>query len=647
MSKKLTYKELENKIKKLEQSLKISNARFLNLFENAAFGVVICRLIKDEKGKAIDFEHLQVNAATQRHTGFDPKMLINKRALEVAEPEDITNIIQLYGEVVETGKPVEYEQHFSIYDRTLQVGAFSIEGDFFALTFIDITERKRWEKALQESEEKYRMLFQSSSDAVVLVDVETLDIMDANEKMIKLYGYNHDELLTMKATELSAEPDKTRNTIYYQQPDTIPVRHHRKKNGTIFQVEITANYFTLNKRKINISSIRNITEIKKIEMRLQQVQRMESIGNLAGGIAHDFNNILFPIIGMSEMLIEDLPDGSTKQDNARTIFNAGQRGSELVRQILTFSRQSEHKVMPVKIQNVLTQVLKLAHSIIPTNIEICKNVQNNCGSVMADPTQLHQIIMNLIINAYHAVENKSGKIVVELKEVMLENGELSDTLLSSGQYAMLSVSDNGTGIEPGMMNEIFEPYFTTKEKDKGTGLGLALVYGIVKKYKGDVKVYSELDKGSTFNIYLPLIHSPHKNESAEKGKILHTGCERILVVDDEYTIVNLEKLILERLGYHVTSLTSSLEALSAFKSDPEAFDLVLSDMTMPNMTGDQLAAELMSIKPDIPIIICTGFSDKINKDKAEAFGIKGFLMKPVLRSELSQIVRKILDDTKT
>lgn len=645
MSEKQTMKALENKIKELEASLRVSNARFLNLFENAAFGVIICRLIKDKKGNAIDFEHLQVNAATQRHTGFDPDMLIGKRALDVAEPEDIANIIQLYGEVVETKKPVEYEQHFAIYDRTLQVGAFSIEGDLFALTFIDITERKRWEKALQESEEKYRMLFHSSSDAVVLVDVATLDIIDANEKMVHLYGYDFDELLQMKATDLSAEPDKTRESLYKQQSDTIPVRHHRKKDGTIFQVEITANYFTLNKRIISIKSIRNISEIKKIEMRLQQVQRMESIGNLAGGIAHDFNNLLFPIMGMAEILIEDLPDGSSEQESAREIFNAGQRGSELVKQILAFSRQSEHKVMPVHIQHVLSQVLKLAHSTIPANIDICENIQRDCGPVRADPTQLHQIAMNLITNAYHAVEHKSGKIVVELKEVILDIDELSGSLLPLGHYVRLTVSDNGTGIEPGMMNDIFEPYFTTKEKGKGTGLGLALVYGIVKKYKGDIQVYSEPGQGTTFNIYLPLVHSPYKKDSARKGGRLQTGCERILLVDDEYAIVNLEKLILERLGYQVTSCTESLEALSIFRANPEAFDLVLSDMTMPNMTGEQLAAELMSVKPDIPVIICTGFSDKINKDKAEEFGIKGFLMKPVLKSELSQIVRKVLDET--
>jgi nitrogen-specific signal transduction histidine kinase/ActR/RegA family two-component response regulator len=386
-----------------------------------------------------------------------------------------------------------------------------------------------------------------------------------------------------------------------------------------------------------------MSEKIRLESMLSKAQKMEAIGNLAGGIAHDFNNILFPIIGLSEMLLEDLPPDSPEHENAQEILAAGKRGGELVKQILTFSRQSEHQMIPVRIQQVLREVLRLSRSTIPSNIEIRQDIQNDCGRVMADPTQLYQIAMNLITNAYHAVELKGGQISVLLKEVSSENDDLADSVVDPGPYAMLSVADTGCGIDPTFIDKIFEPYFTTKEKGKGTGLGLAVVYGIVKKYGGDIKVYSELEKGTTFNVFIPLIEKDNDTIELTKMEKLEGGTERILLVDDEGSIVKLLKDGLERLGYHVTGRTSSVEALEAFRANPDAFDLVVTDMNMPNMTGDLLARELLSIKPRLPVIICTGFSERMNKEKAKATGIKGFLMKPVVRSELSKMIRTALE----
>ncbi len=385
---------------------------------------------------------------------------------------------------------------------------------------------------------------------------------------------------------------------------------------------------------------------EKLRAQLNQVQKMESIGNLAGGIAHDFNNILFPITGMSELLLEDLPMGSPEWENVQEIFKAGKRGSDLVKQILTFSRQSEHKMIPTRIQSVLKEVIKLSRATIPSNIEICQDIQQDCGMVMADPSQIHQIGMNIITNAFHAIGNKGGKISVRLRQAVLGTPKPLDTNLRPGLYAVLSISDTGHGMSEELVGKIFDPYFTTKEQGKGTGLGLAVVYGIVKEHKGKIKVYSETGKGTTFDIYLPLMEKIDRTESLTETEGRQGGKERILLVDDEESIARLEAQILTRLGYDVTFHATSQKALDTFRDDPDGFDLIITDMTMPEMTGDQLAMEISSIKPDMPIIICTGFSERISKEQAGNMGVKGFLMKPVLKSDMARMVRKVLDESK-
>ncbi|MCP3930919.1 MAG: response regulator, partial [Bacteroidetes bacterium] len=309
-------------------------------------------------------------------------------------------------------------------------------------------------------------------------------------------------------------------------------------------------------------------------------------------------------------------------------------------------RQNEHKMMPVRIQQILKEVLKLSRSSIPVDIEIKQNIQQNCGMVDADPTQVHQIAMNLITNAYHAVEPSGDEIIVKLSEINCNVYDLQGTSLSPGFYAVLAVSDNGVGIDPTVLEKIFEPYFTTKEQGKGTGLGLSVVYGIVKEHKGDIKVDSEIGNGTTFTIYLPMIEKSKLSKSLGTAEQNPTGTERILIVDDEISVARLEKQMLERLGYTVIEYSSSQLALDAFKQAPDSYDLVISDMTMPDMTGDRLAQKLISIRSDIPIIICTGFSERIDSGKSEAIGIKGFLMKPVVKLEMAQMVRKVLNESK-
>jgi CheY-like chemotaxis protein len=279
------------------------------------------------------------------------------------------------------------------------------------------------------------------------------------------------------------------------------------------------------------------------------------------------------------------------------------------------------------------------------NIDIAHDFQQDCGLVMADPTQIHQIGMNLVTNAFHAVEEiDGGRITVQVREVLLDLEEKGGITTGPGKYALLAVSDNGIGIPEANLPRIFDPYFTTKPQGKGTGLGLAVVYGIVREHKGDIRVRSKKGEGTTFEVYLPLMAIPEPPAPAPGNTSDRGGTERILLIDDEVSVARLEKQMLERLGYRVHERTSSVDALATFKADPDAFDLVITDMSMPNMTGEQLAREMVARRPDIPIIICTGFSERMNEDLARAMGFKALLTKPILRSALSAEVRRVLDE---
>ncbi len=392
---------------------------------------------------------------------------------------------------------------------------------------------------------------------------------------------------------------------------------------------------------------RSEEEYKKLQKQFVQAQKMETIGTLAGGIAHDFNNILFPIVGHTEMLLEDIPEDSSFRDSLNEIYTSSLRAKELVKQILTFSRQDTSELKLMKLQPVIKEALKLIRSTIPTTIEITQDIRPDCGVIKADPTQIHQIVMNLTTNAYHAMEETGGKINVSLKEIELGEQDVLSLGLKPDVYACLRVSDTGMGMDKDLIEKIFDPFFTTKELDKGTGMGLSVVHGIVKNAGGSVHVYSEPDKGTEFQVYFPVEKSSFKEEKNQIKEKIQGGTEQILLVDDENVIIKMEKQMLERMGYKVVSCTNSIEALETFRANPYKFDLVITDMAMPNMPGDKLAAELTLIRPDIPILLCTGFSEIISEDKAMAIGIKGFLMKPVVMKNLSKKIRDVLDKARS
>ena len=384
------------------------------------------------------------------------------------------------------------------------------------------------------------------------------------------------------------------------------------------------------------------------ERQLQQVMKLQAIGTLAGGIAHDFNNILFPIVGYTELTMDDIPEDSQARQNLEEILKATNRAKELVKQILTFSRQNCQERKPLKVQSLIKEAVKLLRATIPSSIDIECNIDEFCGLIKGDPTQIHQIIMNLCTNAYHAMQETGGKLEVSLKEIDISYEQSVERVgMKVGKHVELVVKDSGHGMDPQVIERIFEPYYTTKEQGKGTGLGLSVIHGIVKNHGGDITVSSQPGKGSSFKVYLPIIDEVEEETRKDEPLIEINGKERILLIDDEQQIIDIERQILERLGYTVTAKTDSQEALEEFAAQPDHFDLVITDMTMPKMTGDQLAQRMMDIKPQIPVILCTGFNETISEEKALAMGIDKFVMKPIVKDELASTIRTVLDNRLT
>ena len=391
-----------------------------------------------------------------------------------------------------------------------------------------------------------------------------------------------------------------------------------------------------------VGIVQDISERIELENRLRQAQKMEAIGTLAGGIAHDFNNILAVIFGYTDMAREAAPSGTQLAKYLEQVSLAAHRAKELVKQILAFSRQSVTELIPLQIQPLIKEGLKMIRSSIPSTISITEDIDVKSGIILADPSQVHQILMNLCTNAYHAMEETGGVLSVTLKPALIGPDEQKMHVHATpGEYLELTVSDTGCGIGPDIIDKIFNPYFTTKGAGKGTGMGLAIIHGIVSDYGGMITVESQLGQGTTFHVFFPVVALkavPEINEAED----IPRGNERILFVDDEELLAEMGKEMLERLGYRVTLFRSGVEALEVFKNTPDAFDLVITDQTMPGITGSELSRMMMQIRPDIPIILCTGYSNLIDEDSAKALGIKEFALKPLTTGTVATLIRKVL-----
>jgi len=430
----------------------------------------------------------------------------------------------------------------------------------------------------------------------------------------------------------------TQGTLHEIPEETVNTRHKGERILHTKKIPLM-NEKGLPEYLLGISE--DITERRKFEAAQRRTQRLESVGTLAGGIAHDFNNLLYPIVGMAEMIMEDHAPGSETHECAEEIFRAAQRGSQLVRQILAVSHRSGHECLPMRLQPVVKEALDLARATIPAQVSIERAIDDACGPVLADPTQVHQVVLNLLTNAHHAVEENGGCISVELA---VAPAAPDDGLADPGGYARLAVADTGVGMSPAVQERIFEPYFTTKAQGRGSGLGLAVVHGIVKEMGGKIRVSSQAGRGTQVELLLPLVDQPAAARPAAMA--VRGGTERILVVDDEDAVVRLETRMLERLGYRVTAFRSSRAALAALAADPQAYDLVLTDMSMPEMSGDRLARELLAIRPDLPVVLCTGYSERMDAARAHALGIRALLTKPVDKAQMARTIRQVLEEKK-
>lgn len=511
---------------------------------------------------------------------------------------------------------------------------------------------------LRRSEEKYRGIFENALEGLFQNSVRGR-FLSANPAMANILGYDSPEELIATTNniknQLFVNPDISEEliTTMAEQGNVsgYEVQVYRK-DGVKIWISISARmvYDDAGKPVFIEGSLTDISRRKRaeeeklqLESRLTQAQKMESIGTLAGGIAHDFNNILSAIIGFTELAMIDIESKEKVQKALKQVYKAGIRAKELVKQILTFSRMTETDFSPLSLKHIINESLKMLRSVIPSTIEIKSNITVE-GLVMSDATQIHQIMMNLCTNAVHAMEEKGGVLEVGLQEVSIDNIEdFNDPDLSPGPYIMLTIRDTGTGITPDVMERMFEPYYTTKEAGRGTGLGLSVIHGIVKSHNGAILCKSIPQKGTLFEVYLPKLETDQTTLEAPEKRGLPSGYERILFVDDELNLANLAVDMLSRMGYQVVAKTNSVEALALFRDDPKGFDLVITDMTMPGMTGDRLALELISIRHDIPVILCTGYHEHLSEIKANAQGINEFIMKPFDMRTLAETIRKVLD----
>jgi two-component system, cell cycle sensor histidine kinase and response regulator CckA len=384
-------------------------------------------------------------------------------------------------------------------------------------------------------------------------------------------------------------------------------------------------------------------EKEKLEALLRRTQKNEAISALTGGIAHDFNNILTAILGYTEMAMGRTQQESPIHTNLEEVLKAGYRARDLVKQLLTFSRQTDEDKKPFQVSLVVKEALKMLRAALPTTIEIRQDMKNGSGKVMADPTQIHQMLVNLFTNAARRMHEKGGILEVILSDIELDSHFTDQHQgLKPGLYVKLTVSDTGNGISRSTIQKISDPSFTSKAGENGSGLGLTVVHGIVKNHGGTLTVYSEHNRGTTFNIFLPRV-AEEGSQGIDLATSLPRGNERVLFVDDEHVLADLGEHMLKPLGYTVTTKTNSIEALEIFGAQPQNFDLVVTDMTMPCMTGLELAGKLLQIRADLPIILCSGFSEMVTHDKARAEGIREFVMKPIDLSEMAKIVRRVLD----
>ncbi len=579
---------------------------------------------------------------------------------EIHHPGDLERVVQWLNDCIASGRSVLPSNEYRLIRKdgeTIHVRVIGVierkqkkSTKIFA-TVQDITEHKRAEEALRNSEQLLNDMGSIAKIGGWEHDLVTGKAVWTREvyKIIEIESGpipGPDEHLNYYPAESRKLLDEAyRRAVETGEPFDLKLQCITAKGRQIWARAIGHPEFKNGKCVKMKGTFQDITEQKQLENQLSQFQKMESIGTLAGGIAHDFNNILGIILGNTELALDDLPEWNPARLNLEEVRTASLRAKDVIRQLLSFARKTKLEKKPTNIASIIKESLKLLRASIPTSVDIRQNIPEDIHAIMADPTQLNQVLINLCTNADHSMPH-GGVIEVTLDNVELdEDSTVPHPGLHPGRYVHLIVSDTGHGIPQEDIDNIFDPYFTTKEVGRGTGMGLAVVHGIVKDHNGIITVYSEPGKGTAFDLFFPAVEKAAVAE-IEKDEDLPTGHEKILLIDDEEAIVKLGRLRLERLGYHVETATSPIEALAMFRSKPYDFDLILSDMTMPDMTGDRLVKEILNIRSEFPIILCTGFSEKLDKVKVTAIGAADYIEKPFGKRDIAVKVRKVLDEAK-
>jgi PAS domain S-box-containing protein len=638
-----------------ETALRESKHLLTNAIDRAPIGMLMV---------APEGNFIQVNHAFSKMVGYAEAELWKMHFSDITHPQDRHIGIAVVQKLLQGG---DSQAHFEM--RLIRKGGAIIhvllttsllrdpheKPLFFFTQAQDISARKNSEHQLRTSEQRFRELFDNMGSGVAIYESldngESFLFRDMNRFGLTHTGKNKEEVIGKDLREIFPGVENTGLLKVFKEVWRTgnPAHHPTTKYEDERLVLWLENYVCKLPSGELVAIYEDTTrkwldekEKKRLERQLFQAQKLESVGTLAGGIAHDFNNILASILGFTELALDEVCKGSVLERNLLEVYTAGKRARDLVKQILAFARQSGEERKPIQVSIIAKEALKLIRSTTPTSIEIERQIHST-ALVMANPTQIHQIIMNLCTNAVHALENEEGRIRIRLEDILIQAQDSGAPMnLTPGPYLLLTVSDTGVGIPTELMTSIFEPYFTTKAAGKGTGMGLAMVDGIVASYGGKVTVESTPGKGSDFHVYLPITRhreDPDRPIEAE----LPIGTERILIVDDELAVARTSAELLDRLGYQVTFKTSSFEALELLRAKPMAFDLVISDMTMPHMTGDKLAIAMMEIRPDLPVIICTGYSHRISEEVAAGIGIKGFAYKPLVRADMAKLVRRVLD----
>ncbi len=602
----------------------------------------------------LDGNFLDINPAGLDLLGYTRTEFLSKSFISLIDKKQRKKALGCRKEIVEKGyqKSVTEYHLVSKSGKSVTIEARGVlihrKGKPFAILGIarDVTHRKKIEEALRRSEEKYRFLIESAIDGIMIIQDEMIRFV--NSRVVQISGYSKEELINHRVTDFVA-PE--RRNAFLKQVGKLAGRKKAVKSfpykGTdkegadvIVQTRIVA--IEWEEKPAILVFLRDITTEKKYEARVIQTQKMEAVGTLSGGIAHDFNNILGAIMLNAEMALDDVEEGSEAGYSLDQILNSSYRAKKLVDQILTFSREEMNERNPLEFGLVIKETLKMLRSVIPATIRINQYIPSDIGMVMADPAQLQQMIVNLINNAVDAMKEIGGELDIRLESISVKEPPPGSDC-KPGEYLQLTVGDTGPGIPDKNLERIFDPFFTTRKTRSRTGLGLSVARGIVAINKGFVIVDNRKEGGTVFTIAFPKVKEK-RISSGKKKQVFNSGGEKILFVDDETALIDAGRRILERLGYEVVTAQSGAEALALFSTNPMQFDVVITDTTMPNMTGIELSKEVLRIRPDIPIVVCTGYSELISSEKAKQLGIQKVVMKPFVKRDIAETIQKVLGE---